>query len=93
MCTCIAKWPNLETGLKNWIVDHRQKSMSVSIKMIISEVRRWVVARSITDFIGTAFKCYRFIKRRGISMIISTRVAQEMPAKQETDFAISEVCS
>jgi len=44
--------------------------MSVSIKMTIYEVRRWVVARSITDFVGTAFRCYRFIKRHGISMII-----------------------
>jgi len=44
--------------------------MSVSIKVINSEVRRWVDSRSITDFVGKAFRCYRFIKRNGISMII-----------------------
>jgi len=56
--------------LKNWITGHRHNSMSVSIKIIISEARRWVVARSVTDFVGTTLRCYRFIKRHGISMII-----------------------
>lgn len=36
----IAKWPNLEAGLKNSITSHRHNGMSFSIKMFISEVRR-----------------------------------------------------
>jgi hypothetical protein len=43
-------------------MDHRNNGISVTMKMIICEVRRWVVARNINDYAATGAWCYRFMK-------------------------------
>jgi len=38
--SCAPKWPKLEEYVKKWIIDHRKNGIAVSIKMILTEVRR-----------------------------------------------------
>jgi hypothetical protein len=82
-CTRTAKWPQLETDVKNWVRDHRNNGISVSTKMIICEARRWATTH-ITDFAGTPAWCYRFMKRNGLSMCTGTRIVQKMRAEYES---------
>jgi hypothetical protein len=61
-------------------------------KIIRFEARKWVVAHSVTDFVGKPFWCHRFIKRYDLSMPAGTRVAQKMPTKYETKIARKKSC-
>jgi hypothetical protein len=79
-----AKWPQLETEVKNWVRDHRNNGISVSRKMIVCEARRWAAAHDITDFAGTPTWCCSFMKRNGLSMRTCTRMAQKMAVEYES---------
>jgi hypothetical protein len=81
--THAAKWPKLESEVKKWITDHRNNGISVSMKMIICEARRWAVAHIINDSAGTGAWCYRFMKRHGLCMCTRTRISKRMPAEYE----------
>jgi hypothetical protein len=47
--TCIVKWPDLEAEIHNWPEDHTNSYLHVSKRSAISEARRLVGARGITD--------------------------------------------
>jgi hypothetical protein len=100
-----AKWPQLETEVKNWVRDHRNNGISVSTNMIICEARRRAAAHDITDFAGTPAWCYRFKKRNGLYMRMRTKIAQKMPnlklliftdvinARNKTQFELGQIGS
>lgn len=53
-------------------------------EIIMFEARKWVVAHSVTEFVGKPYWCHRYIKRRNFSMHAGTRVTQEMPTMYDT---------
>ncbi|CAI9739892.1 transposable element with KRAB [Octopus vulgaris] len=76
-------WPELEDDIKTWMLDERNSGRSVSTKMIIHEAMRVAEQRGIQNFAGTEGWCYRFMKRKGLSIRTKTSIAQKMPADYE----------
>lgn len=74
-----AKWPKLEEELKIWILEHRQRGIVVSTKMVMQEAKKIAQAQDITDFKGGPVWCYRFRKRQGLAIRTRTKLAQRMP--------------
>jgi len=53
--------------------------IAVSTKMIITEVRRLAIEKSITDSAGTTSWCEILMRRNGLCMRVKTTIAQKLP--------------
>ena len=68
----------LEEYVRNWIIDRRKNGIAVSTKMVLTEARRLAIEMSITDFVGTASWCERFMRRHGLCMCTKTAIVQKL---------------
>lgn len=80
----VAKWPNLEANLKQWILTQRQTNRSVSTVAIKLKARLMAAEMHITDFKGGVNWVFKFMKRNGLSVRARTTVGQRLPDEWET---------
>lgn len=78
-----AAWPALENELHKWILNQRESGLSVSTVTIRRKAR--IIARemNLENFKGGATWCYRFMKRKKLSVRARTTVGQELPENWE----------
>ncbi|KAM8877328.1 ARL14 effector protein isoform 1-T1 [Synchiropus picturatus] len=84
-----AKWPELEDRLEQWIVDRRAAGGSVSTVTIRLRAITLAQEMKIEEFHGGPSWCFRFMKRRQISIRAGTTVAQQRPADSKQKLAVS----
>ena len=58
----------VESYVKNWVVEQRERGCCISTKMIQHEAKKVAAEKDIVGFTGTAKWCYRFMKRNGLAM-------------------------
>ena len=74
-----ARWPQLEDKIEQWVIEQRTAGRSVSTVSI--RLKATAVARDmeINDFQGGPSWCFRFMKRRHLSIRTRTTVSQQLP--------------
>ncbi|XP_013880698.1 uncharacterized protein LOC106529748 [Austrofundulus limnaeus] len=82
-----ARWPQLEDKLKQWVVEQRAASRSVSTITIRLKATALARELNINDFRGGPSWCFRFMKRRNLSIHTRTTVSQQLPADYQEKLA------
>ena len=77
--TGIAKFPALETTLKEWIVSQRENSRAVTTVMIHLKAKELAKQTNVADFVGGSSWCSRFMRRNRLSVCSRTTVGQKLP--------------
>ncbi|XP_072769637.1 pogo transposable element with KRAB domain [Nerophis lumbriciformis] len=74
-----ARWPQLEDKVEQWVIEQRAAGCSVSTFSI--RLKAAAVARDmdINDFGGGPSWCFRFMKRRRLSIRTTTAISQQLP--------------
>ena len=74
-----ARWPQLEDKIEQWVIEQRTAGRSVSTVSI--RLKATAVARDmeINHFQGRPSWCFRFMKRRHLSIRTRTAVSQQLP--------------
>ena len=70
--------------MKEWISRHRNNGFPVSTKMIIYEAKRLAAEKGTEDVTGSPSWCHRFMKRCGLAVRTTTRIARKMPIEYES---------
>uniref|UniRef100_A0AAQ5WZQ5 HTH CENPB-type domain-containing protein n=2 Tax=Amphiprion ocellaris TaxID=80972 RepID=A0AAQ5WZQ5_AMPOC len=83
-----ARWPELEDRLEQWINDQRTAGRSVSTVTIRLRAITLAEEMKIEHFQGGPSWCFRFMKRRHLSIREKTTVAQQLPADYNEKMAI-----
>lgn len=78
--TGVPAWPNLEENLNRWVKEQRQKGLAVSTVKIRMQAKRVAEDMGISNFKGGPNWCYRFMKRKKLSVRTRTTVGQKLPA-------------
>lgn len=73
-------WPVLEANLEKWIKDQREKNLPVSTVRIRMQAKMIAEQMGITNFKGGPHWCYRFMRRKKLSVRVRTTVGQALPA-------------
>ncbi|KAF4093698.1 hypothetical protein AMELA_G00004910 [Ameiurus melas] len=83
-----ARWQQLEDILEHWVIEQRTAGRSVSTVSI--RLKATAVARDmkITDFRGGPSWCFRFMKRRNLSIRTRPTISQRLPKDYEEKLAI-----
>lgn len=76
-------WPVLENELHSWILNQREMGLSVSTVKIRCKARILARELNVEKFEGGATWCYRFMKRKKLSVRARTTVGQELPENWE----------
>ena len=74
-----ARWPHLEDRIEQWVIEQRTASRSVSTVSIRLKAKALAGELDINDFQGTPSWCFRFMKRRNLSIRTRTTVSQQLP--------------
>ncbi|KAK6320151.1 hypothetical protein J4Q44_G00092580 [Coregonus suidteri] len=74
-----ARWPQLEDKLEQWVVEQRAASRSVSTVTIRMKATALARDMTIDEFRGGPSWCFRFMKRRNLSIRTRTTVSQQLP--------------
>jgi len=74
-----ARWPQLEDRIEQWVIEQRTASRSVSTVSIRLKAKALAGELDINDFQGTPSWCFRFMKRRNLSIRTRTTVSQQLP--------------
>lgn len=84
-----ARWPQLEDKIEQRVIEQRTAGRSVSTVSI--RLKATAVARDmqINDFRGGHSWCFRFMKRRNLSIRTRTTVSQQLPNDYKEKLAIS----
>ena len=82
-----ARWPLLEDKIEQWVIEQRAAGRSVSTVSI--RIKATALARdmNINDFRGGPSWCFRFMKRRNLSIRTRTTVSQQLPKDYEEKLA------
>ena len=93
-----ARWPELEKDLEDWVNVQRADGRGVSTIQIRLKAKEMAVAKKIEGFTGCASWCFRFMKRRNLTIRMKTTMCQQLPADFEEKIVnfrnyISEVIS
>ncbi|KAL6491395.1 hypothetical protein MHYP_G00017400 [Metynnis hypsauchen] len=83
-----ARWPQLEDQLEQWISEQRTAGRSVSTVTIRLKATTIAQEIKLENFQGGPSWCFRFMKRRHLSIRARTTVAQRLPADYEEQLAI-----
>ncbi|KAJ1198869.1 hypothetical protein NDU88_002708 [Pleurodeles waltl] len=75
-----SRWPQLEDQLEQWIIEQRTAGRSVSTVTIRLKATTIAQDMKIEHFQGGPFWCFRFMKRRHLSIRARTTVAQQLLA-------------
>uniref|UniRef100_A0A8C5PNZ8 HTH CENPB-type domain-containing protein n=1 Tax=Leptobrachium leishanense TaxID=445787 RepID=A0A8C5PNZ8_9ANUR len=83
-----ARWPQLEDKIEQWVIEQRTAGRSVSTVSI--RLKATAIARDmeINDFRGGPSWCFRFMKRRNLSIRTRTTISQQLPKDYEEKMAI-----
>mgnify|MGYP003530257762 FL=1 len=83
-----ARWPELEDIIEQWVIEQRTACRSVSTVSI--RLKATVIAREleINDFRGGPSWCFRFMRRRNLSIRTRTTTSQQLPKDYEEKLAI-----
>ena len=74
-----ARWPELEDRIEQWVIEQPTASRSVSTVSIRLKAKALAGELNINDFQGTPSWCFRFMKRRNLSIHTRTTVSQQLP--------------
>ncbi|XP_029974633.1 uncharacterized protein LOC115408167 [Salarias fasciatus] len=83
-----ARWPQLEDKMEQWVVEQRAKSRSVSTVSIRLKAAEFARDLNIENFRGGPSWCFRFMKRRNLSIRLRTTVSQELPKNYRQTVAV-----
>ncbi|KAF4794406.1 pogo transposable element with KRAB domain-like protein [Turdus rufiventris] len=82
-----AKWPQLEDRLERWISEQRAAGRSFSGVAVRIQAKAIANEMGIEDFKAGPSWCFRFMKRRQLSIRTWTTVSQQCPADYEEKLA------
>lgn len=74
-----AYWPELENNLYRWVTAQRDSGRSVSTIQIRMKAKVLAAEMKIENFTGNSSWCYRFMKRKNLSVRMRTTVGQKLP--------------
>ena len=74
-----ARWPRLEDKLEQWVVEQRATSRSISTFAIRMKATALARDMKFDEFRGGPSWCFRFMKRRKLSIRTQTTVSQQLP--------------
>lgn len=83
-----ARWPQLEDKIEQWITEQRTAGRSVSTVSIRLKATAMAHDMKINDFQGGPSWCFRFMKRRHLSIRTRTTTSQQLPKDYEERMAI-----
>uniref|UniRef100_A0AAQ4PK96 HTH CENPB-type domain-containing protein n=2 Tax=Gasterosteus aculeatus TaxID=69293 RepID=A0AAQ4PK96_GASAC len=72
-----ARWPQLEDKVEQWVAEQRAASRSVSTVTIRMKAIALAREHNISEFRGGPSWCFRFMKRRHLSIRTRTTVSQQ----------------
>lgn len=78
-----ARWPNLESDLKEWVLAQRENNRPVSTVAIKLKAKLMAREKQIVDFKGGVHWVYKFMKRNQLSVRARTTVGQHLPENWE----------
>ncbi|KAK7910104.1 hypothetical protein WMY93_014788 [Mugilogobius chulae] len=78
-----ARWPHLEDKIEQWVIEQRAAGRSVSTVLIRMKATTLAQSLDINDFRGGPSWCFRFMKRRNLSIRTRTTVSQQLPKDYE----------
>uniref|UniRef100_A0A8C5WM40 HTH CENPB-type domain-containing protein n=1 Tax=Leptobrachium leishanense TaxID=445787 RepID=A0A8C5WM40_9ANUR len=83
-----ARWPQLEDKIEQCVIEQRTAGRSVSTVSI--RLKATAIARDmeINDFRGGPSWCFRFMKRRNLSIRTRTTISQQLPKDYEEKLTI-----
>lgn len=73
------KFPELENDLEKWILEQREKGLSISTVKIRLQAKIIAANLAIPNFKGTPNWCFRFMSRKKLSVRSRTTVGQCLP--------------
>lgn len=82
-----ARWPQLEDKLEQWVIEQRAAGRSVSTVSIRLKATALARDMNINDFRGGPSWCFRFMKRRNLSIRTRTTVSQQLPKDYQEKLA------
>ncbi|KAG5263266.1 hypothetical protein AALO_G00262940 [Alosa alosa] len=74
-----ARWPQLEDKIEQWVIEQRAAGRSVSTVSIRLKATALARDMNIDAFRGGPSWCFRFMKRRNLSIRTRTTVSQQLP--------------
>ena len=74
-----AKWPELENELEDWINTQRADGRGVSTVQIRLKARAVASAKNVPNFLEGPPWCFRFMRRKGLSIRARTTICQQLP--------------
>lgn len=83
-----ARWPQLEDKIEQWVIEQRTAGRSVSTVTIRLKATALACDMKINDFRGGPSWCFRFMKRRNLSIRTRTTISQQLPADYEEKMVI-----
>jgi hypothetical protein len=75
-----AFWPQVEDQLKKWVIDERKSKRRVSTVAIRLNAQELAKQMDIEGFKGGVNWCFKFMRRKGLSVREATSVGQPLPA-------------
>lgn len=75
-----ARWPALETVLRQWIVEQRAEGHGLNTVQVRMKAQSIAQELGVEGFVGGPSWCYRFMKRNQLSMRTRTTMCQQLPA-------------
>ncbi|KAF4092990.1 hypothetical protein AMELA_G00027190 [Ameiurus melas] len=82
-----ARWLHLEDKLEQWVVEQRAAGISVSTITIRINATALASELGINDFKGGPSWCFRFMRRRNLSIRTRTTVSQQLPKDYQEKLA------
>lgn len=73
-------WPSLEDELHRWIITEREKGAAISNIRIRLKAKAMAQEMKIENFLGGSTWCYRFMRRKKLTVRNRTTVGQMLPA-------------
>ncbi|KAK7110337.1 hypothetical protein V1264_014229 [Littorina saxatilis] len=67
-----ARWPELEAELEDWVNLQRADGRGVSTVQVRLKAKEMAAAKNIDEFTGSASWCFRFMRRRNLSVRMKT---------------------
>ena len=82
-----ARWPQLEDQLEQWVAEQRAASRSVSTVTVRMKATALAQDMNINNFRGGPSWCFRFMRRRNLSIRTRTTVSQLLPKDYQEKLA------
>lgn len=74
-----ARWPELEDRLVKWALEQRAEGRALSTVQLRLKARTLASGMGAADFVGGPSWCYRFMRRKALSIRARTTMCQKLP--------------